>query len=130
MAPLLSTFSTAVCLALLPATALGQSLLVSHYNGNLYSLTLTVNGGTGKLAVTSSIKACGQMPSWLTLDAEAKTLYCTDESGANIGSTLTALSVGADGSLKVTATARSPGGEVHSGLYGGSNGKGFLALAD
>jgi len=113
-------------LSLLPSSAWAASLLVSHYNGNLYSLTL--NGG--KLSVSSQVKACGGMPSWLLLNSETKTVYCTDESGANMGSSLTALSVSDTGALKVSATARAPGGEVHCGFYGGSDGKGFLALAE
>ena len=111
---------------LLPTSASAASLLVSHYNGNLYSLSL--NGG--KLSISSQVKACGGMPSWLELDSGSKTVYCTDESGATGGSTLTALSVSDSGAMKVSATAKSPGGEVHAGLYGGSNGKGFLAVAE
>ncbi|CAK7224599.1 hypothetical protein SBRCBS47491_005606 [Sporothrix bragantina] len=124
--------SLSALLCLLPAAALAETanLLVSHYNGNLYTLTLTTGSGTPSLAVTSSVKACGQMPSWLTLDKEAKTVYCTDESGANTGSTLTQLSVGANGVLKVTGTDRTPGGELHSTLYGGSDGQGFIAAAE
>ncbi len=116
----------AVLLGLVPVPALAATLLVSHYNGNLYSLTLSGS----KLSVTSSVKACGGMPSWLTLDAEGKTVYCTDESGAGSGSTLTALSVSDTGALKVSATTRTPGGELHSTTYGGSDGKGFLAVAE
>jgi len=81
---------------------------VSHYNGNLY--TLSLNGG--KLPITSQLKACGGMPSWLELDSDFKNVYCTDESGAQGGATLTALSVADNGALKVSGTARSLGGEV------------------
>lgn len=124
MAPLVPSLSALLCL--LPSASWAANLLVSHYNGNLYSLS---HSGSS-LKVTSSLKACGQMPSWLTLDAAAGKVYCTDEGGAGRGSTLTSLNVAADGSLKVDKTARSPGGEVHSGLYGGSDGKGFIALAE
>jgi hypothetical protein len=48
-------------LGLLPASSVSRTLLVSHYNGNPY--TLTLNGG--KLSVTSLVKACGQTPAWL-----------------------------------------------------------------
>ncbi len=121
-----SRFLVAALLGLLPSPGSAANLLVSHYNGNLYSLSLS----GGKLTVGSSVKACGGMPSWLTLDAEGKTVYCTDESGAGSGSTLTALSVSDTGALKVSATTRTPGGELHSCLYGGSDGKGFLAVAE
>lgn len=69
------------------------------------------------------------MPSWLTLDSATGNLYVTDET--SYGSpVLTSLSVAADGSLKVTGTARTPGGEIHSTLYGGSDGRGFIAAAE
>ncbi len=124
--------SLSALLCLVPATALAATtrLLASHYNGNIYTLTLTTGSGTPSLAVSSSIKACGQMPSWLTLDKEAANVYCTDESGANTGSSLTALSVGANGALKITGTDRTPGGELHSTLFGGSDGQGFIAAAE
>ncbi|ERT00602.1 hypothetical protein HMPREF1624_01829 [Sporothrix schenckii ATCC 58251] len=125
-----SSLSALLCLIPSVSLATTSNLLVSHYNGNLYTLALTTGTGTPSLAVTSSIKACGQMPSWLTLDKVGGTVYCTDESGANTGSTLTALSVGANGALKVAGTDRTPGGELHSTLYGGSDGRGFIAAAE
>ena len=107
------------------------TLLASHYSGTLYTLTLTGNAssaaGTAKLAITSQLRAGGTMPSWLTLDSAARTLYVTDESSFG-GASLTALSVSADGSLKVTGTARTTGGELHSGLYGEHGG--FIAVAE
>ena len=125
-----SSLSALLCLVPAVSLAATSNLFVSHYNGNLYTLTLTTGSGTPSLAVASSVKACGQMPSWLTLDKDGETVYCTDESGANTGSTLTALSVGANGVLKVTGTDRTPGGELHSTLFGGSDGRSFLAAAE
>ena len=118
--------AVAAVLYAVPA-ALGANLLVSHYNGNVYSLSYTA---PSTLAIKHSLRAGGQMPSWLTFDSASRTLYVTDESGAMGGSTLTAVSVGTDGSLKVAATGRSTGGEVHCSLYGGSDGKGFIAAAE
>jgi hypothetical protein len=69
------------------------------------------------------------MPSWLTLDSASGNLYCVDE--AEYGSpVLTNLAVGSDGTVKSVVTARSTGGELHSSLYGGSNGKGYIAVAE
>jgi len=116
-----------VLLSMLPATVLGaSSLLVSHYNGNLYSLALS---DAGKLSVTGQVKGAGAMPSWLTLDSTAKTVYCTDEA-TNGSPVLNSYSVDGSGKLTLKASARSPGGELHSTLYGGSDGKGFLAAAE
>lgn len=115
--------------SLLPAAGYAASLLVSHYNGNIYSLSLTTSGATGTLAITSTLKAGGNMPSWLTLDSATRNLYITDETSYG-GAVLTTLAVQADGSLKALNTARTTGGEVHSTLYGGSNGTGFIAAAE
>lgn len=66
------------------------------------------------------------MPSWLTLDSG--NLFMNDE--VKTGSPkLTALKVNADNSVQVEATATGSPGQVHSSLYGGVNGKGFIALA-
>lgn len=112
------------------------TLLASHYSGTLYTLTLTLSGnatgaaaGSGKLAVTSSLRAGGSMPSWLTLDSASRTLYVTDEISWTGSASLTQLSVGAaDGVMKVIATAKTTGGELHSGIYGEKGG--FLAVAE
>lgn len=69
------------------------------------------------------------MPSWLTLDSATGTLYVTDES-TNGSPVLTTVTVAADGTLKTVSTARSNGGDVHSVLYGGTDGKGFIAAAE
>jgi 6-phosphogluconolactonase (cycloisomerase 2 family) len=124
----LPSLSAALLLGLLlPGAALGAStLLVSHYSGTLYTLALSDDG---KLTLASQTSAGSRMPSWLTLDSAGKVLYVTDESNYG-GSTLAAFSVGTDGKLTTKGTARSPGGELHSTLYGGSDGKGFLAAAE
>ncbi|KAK3686116.1 Lactonase, 7-bladed beta-propeller-domain-containing protein [Podospora appendiculata] len=124
---------SAILLGVHVPTALGATaaanLLVSHYNGNLYSLSFTQNSATGQLAVKQTVKAGGSMPSWLTLDSDSGNLWVTDES--TYGSpVLTQLQVASDGTMKVTGTLKSNGGEVHSALYGGSDGKGFIAAAE
>jgi hypothetical protein len=126
MGSLKASLSAAACLV---QAALGANLLVSHYNGNLYSLALTTSGAAGSLSIKQTLRAGGSMPSWLTLDSASGTLYVTDES--TYGSpVLTSVSVANDGSLKSASTARSNGGELHSTLYGGADGKGFIAAAE
>ncbi|RKU44040.1 hypothetical protein DL546_005382 [Coniochaeta pulveracea] len=69
------------------------------------------------------------MPSWLTLDRDGGKVYVTDES--TYGSpVLTVVPVSADGTLGSPTTARANGGAVHSILYGGSDGKSFIATAE
>lgn len=116
-------------LCLLPGTVLGANLLVSHFSGSIYSLSLTTKNGTGQLAITSTLRAGGRTPSWLTLDSAAGNLYVTDE--AQFGSpVLTTLKVNSDNSVQLVSTAPTSGGGVHSALYGGNDGRGFFAVAE
>lgn len=116
-------------LCLLPGTALGANLLLSHFSGSIYSLSLTTNNGKGQLAITSTLRAGGLTPSWLTLDSAAGNLYVTDE--AQYGSpVLTTLKVNNDNSVQLVSTAPTSGGGVYSSLYGGSDGRGFFAVAE
>lgn len=119
--------SVAAALFALPS-ALAANLLVSHFSGNLYSLSLTTSGETGTLTLEQTLRAGGTWPSWLTLDSEAGLVYVVDEStwGRPI---LTQLPVGADGKFGTAVTAQVAGGNLHSSLYGGENGKSFLAAA-
>ena len=114
-----------VLFSLLLAPLHAAELFVSHYSGSIYSLNLNGN----QLSIASTLRAGGGMPSWLTLDSENRILYVTDESQFG-GAVLTALAVQADGSVKSIAAPKSPGAELHSAFYGGSNGKGFLATAE
>lgn len=119
----------ALAAVLLPSSAQGASLIASHFSGNLYSLTLSESG---ELTVDSEVSSGNFWPSWLDLDSESGTLYVPDESDWSPPNGLVTFTVGADGSLtpgdadSQTATA---GGEVHSTLYGGQDGKGFIAFA-
>lgn len=114
---------------LFPGTVLGANLLVSHFSGSIYSLSLTTNNGTGQLAITSTLRAGGRTPSWLTLDSATGNLYVTDEAeyGAPV---LTTLKVNNDNSVQLVGTAPTSGGGVHSELYGGNDGRGFFAVAE
>jgi 6-phosphogluconolactonase (cycloisomerase 2 family) len=123
------TVSRLVLLALgLAPQAFGQNLLVSHYTGKVFSLSLAASGTSGTLKVGTSASGCGKMPSWLTLDSASGTLYCFDEEG-NSG-VVSQYKVGSDGSVTMTGQAKTTGGDVHGWLFGGSDGKGFLAMAE
>ena len=114
-------------LCLFPAVVLGAStLFVSHYTGRMYTLTLSDGG---QLSIASQISSGAKMPSWITIDSAGKTIYITDETGFGGGS-LTAFNIGANGALTQKSQAKTPGGELHSTLYGGTDGKGFIAMAE
>jgi len=126
MTSIKASLSAAACLI---QAVWGANLLVSHYNGNLYSLSLATSGSAATLSIKQTLRAGGSMPSWLTLDSATETLYVTDES--TYGSpVLTTVSVAADGTLKTVSTARTNGGDLHSTLYGGTDGNGFIAAAE
>ncbi|KAJ6141586.1 hypothetical protein N7470_009976 [Penicillium chermesinum] len=120
-APLLSLLSTAAASTLHRPVAPSHShaparLWATHYNGNVYSLSLSGS----ELAITDTQKTCGNMPSWLTFDAESKTLYCSDEDGTTDPSThgsLSAYAVSHDGKLKQVAKTETVGGGVYSAIF-------------
>ncbi|CDM36225.1 hypothetical protein DTO013E5_8948 [Penicillium roqueforti] len=103
-------------------------LWATHYNGNVYTLALKNND----LSISQTLKTCGDMPSWLTLDAQTRTVYCSDESGTadpSTNGTLTALHVKPDGTLRQGAVAKTVGGGVNSVIYESDAGKKFIAIA-
>lgn len=112
-------------LTLLATPALSSTLLASHFSGTVY--TLTLSDSAADLAVTSQVEP-GGMPSWLTLDSETSTLYVTDESWLG-GTKLSAWSVGEDGELSEAGEAPTEGGELHCSLFGGEDGRGFIAAS-
>lgn len=118
-------FLSAICMFVGKATA--ARLLASHYSGTLYVLELSDDNA---LSVTSEIPSGSQLPAWITLDSQAKTAYIADESWYGLG-TLSSFSVDQDdSSLTATASVQTKGGELHSCLYGGDDGEGFIALAN
>ena len=103
-------------------------LWATHYNGNVYSLTLS----GANLSITDTQKTCGAMPSWLTFDAQSRTLYCSDESGTVDASThgsLTAYHAAADGKLKQIAKTNTVGGGVYSTIFEAGKSDKYLAIA-
>ncbi|KAL4957025.1 Lactonase, 7-bladed beta-propeller-domain-containing protein [Aspergillus filifer] len=138
MSPLLRTLSLG--LGLTPALSLAApssvNLFATHYSTqSIHTLTLTRSNGTYSLAETSSLKTCGTYPSWITLDAETDTIYCSDEYGwANVNDvangSLTSLTVEEDGILTEEAvTGDAPGSGVHNVIFQGDAGEKYLAVA-
>ena len=114
--------------AFLPSTyAATATLLASHFSGALFTLSLTTgSNNTGSLAITSAAGGCGSTPTWLQYYSDSKKLYCVDESWQGYG-TIAEYSVANDGTLTVTGQAKTTGNDVHGILYGGPNGRSFLA---
>lgn len=104
---------------------MSENLLVSHFSGSLYALQYQSNGNNGTLAQVQKTAGCGNMPSWLELNASANTAYCVDESSYN-SPKLSSLTVNADGTVKLLGQTTVSGSDVYGGLFG----NGFIALAE
>jgi 6-phosphogluconolactonase (cycloisomerase 2 family) len=110
--------------SLAPAAAYGATLAVSTFGGGVYSLSFTNN----KLAIAQQTNGCGTTPAWLEYYNDTQSLYCFDESWSG-GGTMAQYKVGSDGKLTIAGQAKTSGNDVHGKLYGGSDGKGFIASA-
>lgn len=112
--------------ALAPSAAYGATLLASHFvDAKIYTLNLSGSS----LSITGNIGGCGTTPGWLEYYSDDKTLYCFDESWGGSGF-ITKYGVAADGKLTQQAQQRTPGNTVHGVLYGGSDGKGYVATTE
>lgn len=119
--------TTSLLLPLFGGAASAANLWATHYSGTVNYLTFSGNSLTlSKSTSTGNNK----LPSWITYDSAGKALYVPDETfyGAS-GGNLVSFAIGNDGALTSTGSAPTPMGVVASTLYGGSDGKGFIANA-
>ncbi|KAF1961296.1 putative isomerase YbhE [Byssothecium circinans] len=115
--------SVCALLSLAPST-FAVKLLASHYTGGIYTLDFTNNTLTNK----SKVEGCGRLPGWLEYYPSASVVYCFDESWYGSGY-IASYNISTDGSLKLFQQAPTTGNDVHGLLYGGADGKGFVATA-
>jgi len=118
--------SHSLLLPLFGGAASAANLWATHYSGTINYLTFS-----GKsLTLTASSKIGNNLPSWITYDSAGQALYIPDEVfyGPSTGS-LVSMSIGNNGSVKATGTGITPQGVVANALYGGADGKGFIANA-
>lgn len=117
-------------MSLLPTVlAATSTLLVSHFSGAIFSLSLNTQGSNGTLAITSAAGGCGTTPTWLQYYSDTKKLYCWDESWQGYG-TMAEYNVSSDGSIVVNGQAKTSGNDVHGVLYGGPDGRSFIATVE
>ncbi|KAK4236803.1 hypothetical protein C8A03DRAFT_35278 [Achaetomium macrosporum] len=110
--------------------ALGATLIASHFSGSVYTLSFESTSNTsGTLSITSQTTGCGTTPGWIELYSESRQLYCFDESWTGRG-VISEYSVASDGRLTLTGQAKTTGNTVHGLLYGGADGRGFVATAE
>jgi hypothetical protein len=118
--------SHSLLLPLFGSVVNGANLWATHYSGTLNYLTFS-----GKsLTLSSSSKIGNNLPSWITYDNAGQALYIPDEVfyGPSTGS-LVSFSIGNNGSVTTTGKGITPQGVVANTLYGGANGKSFIANA-
>jgi 6-phosphogluconolactonase (cycloisomerase 2 family) len=112
--------------ALLGSGVSAATLYASHYSGTIN--TLNFDGNT--LTLANSSTTGNKLPSWLTYDASGKTLYIADEVFYGVTSgNLVSFSVGNNGTLKATGKGPTAMGVVATTLYGGADGRSFIANA-
>ncbi|KAF0319256.1 hypothetical protein GQ607_013505 [Colletotrichum asianum] len=101
------------------------TLLASHYSGQIYTLELS---SANQLSIVKSISSGNRMPAWLDLDSATKTLYVPDET--HFGQPLLkSYSLGDNGTVTPKGQVQTAGGELHSTIYEGGAGGGFVAVA-
>lgn len=118
------------------AQATAATLFASHYNTqSIHTLSLArTSNGSYSLTESSNLKTCGRYPSWITLDAETRTIYCSDEYGwkndnESVNGSLTALSVDEGVLTEIAKTDTSAGSAVNNVVYEGEGGEQYLAIA-
>lgn len=111
-------------------TAEAASLYASHYSGAVHTLSFTNTSSTAyTLSDAQSIKGgCGTLPAWLTYEPTTNSVYCSDEVFQGTGS-VSSFSASADGRLTSSGKATALYGAVANTLYGGSDGRSFIASA-
>lgn len=109
------------------STVQGAALVASTFAGGIYTLSLT-EGSSPKISIAGQTNGCGSTPGWLDYQSDDKQLYCFDESWSGKGQ-MAQWSVDSSGKLTLVGTAQTSGNDVHGTLYGGSNGKSFIASA-
>ncbi|RAR07921.1 putative isomerase YbhE [Stemphylium lycopersici] len=118
--------SCSLLLSLFGGVASAANLWATHYSGTINYLDFSDNS----LTLSSSSPTGNKLPSWITYDSAGKALYIPDEVfyGAT-GGNLVSFSVGTNGTVNATGKGATPLGVVATALYGGPDGKSFIANA-
>ncbi|KAI4612938.1 hypothetical protein J4E80_006993 [Alternaria sp. BMP 0032] len=113
-------------LPLFGTAASAANLWATHYSGTINYLSFNSNA----LTLSSSASTGNKLPSWITYDSAGKALYIPDEvfQGQG-GGNLVSFSTGANGNVTSIGKGSTPQGVVATTLYGGPDGKSFIANA-
>lgn len=114
-------------LPLFSGAAAATNLYATHYSGSINHLTFN----NDSLNLVSSEKTGQTLPSWITYDSVGKKLYIPDENFVDPTSSalLVSYSVDAKGALTKAGSTTTPRGGVSTVLFGGKDGRSFIANA-
>jgi len=129
MAPLKTLILTALSLA---SESLAVRLLGTHFSGGIFTYELKLSSETaGSLSITSNTTSGAVTPTWVVLDKDTRTFFVIDESWQGSGVlTQWSLDRKPGSAPKLLVSAKTTGNSVHSSLYGGKDGKGFLVTTE
>ncbi|CAN9420749.1 unnamed protein product [Alternaria alternata] len=107
MHSLILHFVLPTLLTVMPSSA--SQLFAADSRGNVSTLSLTENGNTSSLTVTSVTADCGPNPASLNLDYQNRILYCLDRGRVpGTEGSLNSLRIAVDGSLSRIARVSAP----------------------
>jgi Lactonase, 7-bladed beta-propeller len=95
-------------------------LYLSSYTGAVTTLELRSSRHSGfSLRVICSTMICAPNPSWLTLDLDNSTVYCTEPGvTSGVAGSLHSLKILPDDSLLPLSSISTPIGAAHTAMYG------------
>lgn len=119
--------SQSLLLPLFGGAAAATNLYAAHYSGTINHLTFNNNS----LTLVSSAKTGQTLPSWITYDSAGNKLYVPDENFVDPTSSavLVSYSVDKNGALTKAGNTTTPRGGVSTVLFGGKDGRSFIANA-
>ena len=129
MAPIKVLLLTALSLA---SESLAVRLLGTHFSGPIFTYDLKLTGETaGSLSISSNTTSGAVTPTWIVFDQDTRNFYVIDESWQGSGVlTQWSLDRKPGSAPKLVASAKTTGNSVHATLFGGKDGKGFIATTE
>ena len=123
--------SQSLLLLLLPTLTFATNLYVSTYDDTITTLSLTTSNQNSSNFSLQPIAtaACSPNPSWLTFDAQDRTLYCIGEGLTTTNGSLTTFSALENGTLVKTSEQDTISGGVSGVIYNIDGQEKGLALA-
>lgn len=120
--------SKLLMLACLLAPSTATNLYVAMSDGVLSTLNLVFTESSYSLTNTSSTLDCAGNPSWLTLDSDARILYCLDRGKTDaLNGSINSFEIGNQGNLSRLHRVDAPLSGVYSEIFGTKETKRWMA---